>query len=98
MICSECGERHQRKGQSYCNACHAAYMRGWRPAHPLTPEQRMKDTARSYANVYRRRGNLVPEPCECGEEKVEMHHPDYQRPTHVQWMCRPCHLNLHQGA
>ena len=61
-------------------------------------EQRMKDAARSYAGVYKRRGHLVPAPCACGAETVEMHHPDYGRPLDVQWTCRPCHLELHQGA
>jgi len=98
MICSTCGAEHQRKGQNYCNACHAAYMRGWRATHPMTAEQRMKDAARSYAGVYKRRGHLVPAPCACGAETVEMHHPDYGRPLDVQWTCRPCHLELHQGA
>jgi|SRR6186713_1464084 len=98
MICSKCGGQHQRKGQSYCVVCHAAYMRGWRPTHPMTPEQRVKDAARSYANEYKKRGRLVPQPCDCGVNDVEMHHLDYQRPLDVQWMCRPCHLDLHRHA
>jgi hypothetical protein len=70
-------------------------MRAWRKTHPLTPEQRFKDTARSYAGVYKRRGHLVPEPCACGSFNVEMHHPDYSKPLLVVWMCRPCHLWHH---
>ena len=76
---------------------HAAYMREWRKTHPLNADQRMKDTSRSYAGVYKRRGKLVPSPCEkCGgTEKIEMHHPDYANPLEVHWLCRPCHLNFH---
>lgn len=64
----------------------------------LSPEQRAKDNARSYAGVYKRRGVLVPKPCEeCGEPDSEMHHPDYSKPLEVVWLCRPCHHALHKA-
>lgn len=75
---------------------HAVYMRRWRKTHPLTPQQRKKDNARSYAGVYKRRGRLVPETCICGETDVEMHHEDYDRPIDVTWLCRECHLTFHK--
>ena len=74
-------------------------MRMWRKTHSLTAEQRHKDNCRSYAGVYKRRGYLKPELCErCEEPKVEMHHPDYDKPLEVVWLCRPCHLTLHTEA
>jgi hypothetical protein len=83
---------------SYCKECHAAKQREWRKTHPLTPEQRRKDAARSYANVYKRRGVLVPEPCKiCGSAKSEMHHPDYSKPLEVVWLCRDHHLDVHKN-
>lgn len=95
-MCSRCGVEHQRQKQRYCTRCHAAYMREWRKTHPLTPEQRHKDACRSYAGVYKRRGHLSPEPCQnCGNPEVEMHHPDYDVPLAVIWLCRPCHLARH---
>ena len=43
-----------------------------------------------------RRGLLKPAPCEvCGAEKAEAHHPDYDRPLHVQWLCRAHHRAVH---
>lgn len=85
------------KGSSgYCNACHSATMREWRKGRPLTPDQRRKDSARSYANTYLRRGLLQRQPCrECGAANAEMHHPDYAKPIDVIWLCRECHLALH---
>ena len=73
-------------------------MREWRKTHPLTGEQRRKDNARSYAGVYLRRGKITKKTCqECGSTDSEMHHPDYDRPLLVWWLCRPCHLALHRG-
>lgn len=95
--CSKCGAEHRRRGQRYCLVCHAAYMRKYRKSHPLTDEQRKKDNARSYAGVYLRRGKIKREPCaDCGSSKAEMHHPDYDKPLLIKWLCRVCHLNHHR--
>jgi len=32
----------------------------------------------------------------CGEEKTETHHPDYDKPKFVYWMCNQCHSTLHR--
>lgn len=74
-------------------------MRDWRREHPLTEDQRLKDRARSYANVYKQRGYLQAQDClSCGKSKLftQMHHPDYQKPLAVIWLCRPCHRRWHR--
>jgi hypothetical protein len=97
-ICLGCGINQRREGGRKCLQCHAAWMREWRKGRPMTPEQRRRDAARSYAGVYKRRGRLAPQPCRvCGSEKVEMHHEDYDKPLDVTWLCRPCHLALHRS-
>ena len=97
--CSKCGALHGRVGQRYCVPCHNAYMREWRKAHPLTKEQRIKDTCRSYANVYKGRGHIERQNCqECGAGNSQMHHEDYSKPLDVTWLCRPCHLHIHSQA
>ena len=73
-------------------------MREWRKTHPLTPEQKRRSNARSYANVYERRGILVKEPCEvCGSHETEKHHDDYDKPLEVRWLCRQHHLEHHNA-
>ncbi len=74
-------------------------MRKWRLSHKLSPAQKIKDIARSYANTYLRRGMILREPCKiCSSVKVEMHHPDYTKPLLIMWLCRRCHLELHKKA
>lgn len=106
-ICPKCGEPNKRNGalegsrrQSYCNDCHNAYMRAnRRPYSEMTPEQKAKDTARSYANVYQAKGKILPQPCEvCGAEPTEKHHDDYSKPLEVRWFCRRHHLEHHRRS
>jgi hypothetical protein len=96
--CSRCGVPHEGSHR-YCLTCHAAYMREWRTTHRLTEDQRLKDIARSYANVYKRRGLLFQEDCQrCGSPDSQMHHADYTKPLEVEWVCRQCHLIHHAKA
>lgn len=77
----------------------AAYVRAWRQTHPLTSEQRRKDTVRSIVSVYVKRGKLVrPDHCAwCNAKgKIEAHHEDYSKPLEVIWLCRPCHSRHHR--
>jgi hypothetical protein len=75
-------------------------MRKWRETRggyaALSPEERRKDNCRSYANIYKKRGVLVPRPCEVCGAKAEMHHPDYNMPLNVEWLCHECHTELHR--
>jgi hypothetical protein len=35
--------------------------------------------------------------CEdCGDPDTEAHHPDYDRPMVVRWLCRKCHKAEHR--
>lgn len=53
-----------------------------------------------------RKGILVrPDSCqECGlggtfkdgRTNIQAHHPDYNKPLEVQWLCQPCHHNWHK--
>ncbi len=76
-------------------------MRGWRPPYKdLDSETQRRTRARSYANVYKGRGELIPEPCSrCGgTTNIEMHHEDYDEPLKIIWLCRVCHRELHQAS
>lgn len=46
-----------------------------------------------------KRGLIEPQPCaECGAERADGHHPDYDRPLHIIWLCRRHHRAAHRKA
>lgn len=62
-------------------------------------EQRAKNplanSARQAVAVALRKGKLQRQPCHCGETKVEAHHPDYNKPLFVIWLCNKHHKHVH---
>lgn len=58
---------------------------------------RQKVAARRYVRDALSKGILVRQPCEvCGESHTDAHHPDYDQPLTVQWLCRRHHGVVHQ--
>jgi len=98
-LCSKCKINPQRPNQRYCKSCHAEYVKKTRPKYSeLSEEQKKKSNARAYANVYKRRGLLVPQFCKCGNRNklnLQMHHTDYDKPLDVTWLCQECHTKEH---
>jgi len=64
-------------------------------------EKRYPERKRAKDIVYNaiRRGDLVRGPCsECGSEKAQAHHEDYDKPLDVIWFCQICHKKHHRGT
>lgn len=100
--CSKCNGQLEdtRVGKyRYCRACHAEHMRKTRPKHKdLPPLQRKKANVRAYTKEYIKRGALKKLPCSvCGDANSQIHHPDYDKPLEVVWLCRKHHLELHEA-
>ena len=55
-----------------------------------------KIRARNRITVLLRLGKLKRQPCVyCGNQKSQAHHHNYFKPLNIIWVCRLCHLNLH---
>jgi len=62
----------------------------------LRPEVRIKNMARWYVNHEIRAGRISREPCAlCGKEQGQAHHPDYDLPLMIVWLCDDCHREAH---
>ncbi len=77
------------------NEKHATYRRNWRKSHPLYGEKRKKQSARAYAHSYLTRGLLKKKGCAVCDAPAQMHHPDYDKPLDVIWLCEKHHRDLH---
>ena len=52
----------------------------------------------SYAGLYWKLQKMypTPEPCQlCGADGQHRHHPDYDKPYEIVWLCESCHHKLH---
>lgn len=91
--CPACYGLRDRPGYSYCRECHNRKARTSRRSYRnLSPDERAKANARSYANTYQRRGFIVPR--KCGEHP-EKHHEDYTFPLAFKWIDRSERRRLH---
>lgn len=67
----------------------------------ITPESTKAERVRAngLVNSRRQRGAfVVPETCmKCGRvpSRMDSHHPDYDKPDEVLWLCRRCHMRGH---
>ena len=98
------------KGGNWCTTCKSAYKKRYAEENrEAYNEAERKSTAKYEANNpkkvkmktfvarAKKKGILVPEPCEvCGELKVEAHHDDYNKPFKVRWLCRLHHKRWHK--
>jgi hypothetical protein len=61
----------------------------WRAKHPE------RAIAQAYVAYNLRNGKLTKKPCAvCGSKRVEAHHPDYQKPKEIIWLCRKHHIEI----
>lgn len=96
-VCYSCGselnEWSESKGQiGQCRYCYAHYKRA---LHATNAIARLKQLARTHARKALNLGLIFKHNCTCGNEKSEMHHPDYSKPLEVVWQCKACHSAFH---
>ena len=85
--CEVCGEPVRLLRNRYCSK---------RCSNAARPNPGFTSWSGFYARA--QRANPDPEPCaHCGGSAVHRHHPDYNDPERVVWLCGGCHNREHDG-
>ena len=73
---------------------HAEYMRSRYADDPETRRKHKIRVRSSNQSVIAVRPKACPR---CSGPKPQAHHPNYDKPDDIAWLCRPCHLREHYG-
>lgn len=97
---------NKKKRHFCCTPCYAIYRREFLPKEehnafkngglPIQ-EKKKRIKARSDLNHAVQQGKINQLPCRlCGNEKSQAHHPDYDKPLDIEWLCLICHWQIHK--
>lgn len=86
--------------QPWCRECNAANSREWRRTHKDKPRDLVRVRAQRLVQAAVAAG-LIHKPTHCEhchvEAPLEGHHPNYDQPLNVTWLCRDCHQAEHRN-
>lgn len=105
---SERPSHYKRNKRHFCSQdCYSKYRRDIMPPHEQPSykgggmgdkERRRRAKVRSDTSHAVRNGKMFRLSCRvCGESKVEAHHPDYDKPFDVVWLCFKHHRQIHEN-
>jgi hypothetical protein len=107
-VCKRCGKEKPLEAfyaqvgnldgrQGKCIECARAYANARTAANPGLDKRSFRHPGAKRLRAHNVVRGLEPEPCEvCGDPAAEKHHPDYDRPLLVRWLCKVHHGELHQ--
>lgn len=93
--------KHNRDGyRTVCKPCNKTKVRkGYWPEYMKNSMNRFKHLARLRTGHAIKSGKLKRQPCqECGLIKTHAHHPDYNKPFDVLWLCSKHHREIHKNG
>ena len=87
--------RETDRGKAMKRKSHPMHSNNWKKKNPE------KVRAHKYVHDAIERGRLQrPDVCEdCGKTGgIQAHHPDYNKPKEIRWLCHACHRSAHYEA
>lgn len=92
--CSKCKEKDIGYQQKW-REDNREFLNNWYKEYFSDEARKEKKNVRNTLNNALNRGEVKKGVCEvCQEEKVEAHHPDYNKPLDVKWLCKIHHGEL----
>lgn|SRR5574343_143584 len=100
--CKKCHNIIQEKNSKIVNkkwvVKNREYVNSWMKKYQQNPIPRIKQVCRIKTRCLILSGKFKKDVCkECGNKKVEGHHPDYNKPEQVIWLCIRHHKLLHKN-
>ena len=103
--CKDCTRKETKRNRTEVNReYYIAYdkkraktekRKDWLKKRRKSKEELLKARARYKLNNELKKGTIHKEHCYCGEAKTEAHHPDYDQPLFVIWLCHKHHKHIH---
>lgn len=96
--CKDCDSEYSKRRNHY-KTHKAEYLRLYAQQYQNDPRNRIKIKARLLTKQAIKQGLIKPKDfCEeCGSnENIEIHHPNYNEPLKIQWLCKRHHWKADQ--
>ena len=102
VACEECGTERWNlvvRGKArnkMCRSCHARLSQPhiWENYQKVPSE--ISSKARQVIKTLIQKGVIKKKPCVlCGKAKSVAHHPDYDKPVQIVWLCQKHHSRIH---
>lgn len=103
-------KENNRRNREYFKA----YWKKWYSSHKKEHSLNARKFARAWMMKNKEKANAhsklyyavktgkINKPLHCSscssQGKIEGHHPDYQKPLQVVWLCRSCHKSIHRHS
>lgn len=101
-FCTKCispikiSAKHIKNKRFLCDECWRKDRHDWWLRYKAKPDFQRKRKAQVRLRSLVRSGTIKPMPCQiCSRPKAVAHHPDYEKPANVVWLCQKCHQKYH---
>lgn len=95
LLCLDCKRENNKKYLRSYHQSKKGKLAVLKATLKASVKHKDKWIARSELRKAVRNGNVIKQPCWCGNPKSQGHHPDYSKPLEVIWLCSKHHSQKH---